>query len=71
MTDMKKEMATQPKIASWMVEMQMEHNLPIEITIGEKCEELQAITFNYEEEDENVVHWVVDKCVNRFVSLYG
>ena len=68
---MKKEMATQPKIASWMVEMQVEHNLPIEITIGKKCEELQTITFNYEEEDENVVHWVVDKCINRFVNLYG
>ena len=68
---MKKVMATQPKIASWMVEMQMDHNLPIEITIGEKEEELQSITLNFDEEDENAVHWMVDKCVNRFVKLYG
>ena len=68
---MKKEMATQPKIASWMVEMQMQQNLPIEIIVGEKIEELLVITLNYDEEDENAVHWLVDKCVNRFVSLYG
>lgn len=68
---MKKVMATQPKIASWMVEMQMDHNLPIEITIGEKEDELQAITLNFDEEDENAVHWMVDKYVNRFVKLYG
>lgn len=68
---MKKVMATQPKIASWMVEMQMDHNLPIEITIGEKEDELQSITLNFDEEDENAVHWMVDKCVNRFVKLYG
>lgn len=68
---MKKVMATQPKIASWMVEMQMDHNLPIEITIGEKEDELQTITLNFDEEDENAVHWMVDKCVNRFVKLYG
>ena len=66
---MKKEMATQPKIASWMVEMQMEHSLPIEITIGDKLEELQVITLNYDEEDENAVHWLAYKCVNRFVSI--
>lgn len=68
---MKKVMSAQPKIASWMVEMQMDHNLPIEITIGEKEDELQTITLNFDEEDENAVHWMVDKCVNRFVKLYG
>jgi len=68
---MKKVMSAQPKIASWMVEMQMDHNLPIEITIGEKEDELQAITLNFDEEDENAVHWMVDKCVNRFVKLFG
>ncbi len=68
---MKKEIAVQPKIASWMVEMQMEHNLPIDIKVGENVQELKAVTLFYEEEDENAMHWLVDKCVNRFVSIYG
>ena len=68
---MKKEIAVQPKIASWMVEMQMEHNLPIDIKVGENVQELKAVTLSYEEEDENAMHWLVDKCVNRFVSIYG
>ena len=67
---MKKEIAVQPKIASWMVEMQMEHNLPIDIKVGENVQELKAVILLYEEEDEKAMHWLVDKCVNRFVSIY-
>jgi len=68
---MKQELAVQPKIAAWMVEMQMEHSLPIDITVGSKIEELRTVTLFFEEEDENAVHWLVDKCVNRFIKLYG
>lgn len=48
---MKKELAVQPKIAAWMVEMQMEHSLPIDITVGSKIEELRTVTLFFEEED--------------------
>lgn len=60
-----------PKIANWMVEMQMEHSLPIEITIGEKKEEHVNVIFCFDEDDENALHWMFDKCVNRYIKTYG
>ena len=57
----KKEYYVQPKIAAKLVELNQEHALPVNITIGECVGSLTQITFEYELIDYHIVAWLVNK----------
>ena len=44
----RKEYYAQPKIVARIVELNQEHALPVNITVGEVMNGLQGITFEYE-----------------------
>lgn len=62
-----RELALQPKIASWMMEMVVEHSLPLEIHVQESINDLKKVVLNYEAEDESMAEWVICKCIDRFL----
>ena len=62
------EMATPPKVARWMVEMQMEHALPINITIGEHQADFKLVTLRYKKEDEKAFLWMIEKCLGQYIN---
>lgn len=55
------------KLANSLVNKQMEHSLPIEITIGPKAEDMVLTTIACNKEDENALLWVIEKSL--FESL--
>ena len=57
----KKEFYVQPKIAAKIVELQVEHTLPVNIIVGELVKGLKPVTFEYELIDHNLVAWLVNK----------
>ncbi len=61
------ELALQPKIVSWMMEMVVEHSLPLEIHVQETINDLKKIILHYEAEDESMVEWVTCKCIDRYL----
>ena len=65
----KKEYYAQPKIVSKIVELSIEHSLPVNITVGEHVEGLTSITFEYELIDYHIVAWLVDKGTQLYTCL--
>ncbi len=58
-----------PKIATKIVELQVEHALPVNIIVGEKVDGLKPITFEYELIDHNLVAWLVNKGTQFYTEL--
>ena len=53
-----------PKVERHIVNLQMEHSLPVEIIRGKKNEEGEVeMTLNYELEDYGAYTWLVNKSV--------
>ena len=65
----KKVYYVQPKIATKIVELQVEHALPVNIIVGEKVDGLKPITFEYELIDHNLVAWLVNKGTHYYTCL--
>ncbi len=65
----KKEMSTQPKVAAKMVELQMEHNLPVNITIGKMNDGLKEVALEYDLIDYYAMAWIVNKAVEWYSKL--
>ena len=63
-----RKMLVQPKIAADIMELQLQHALPIEITLGNIVEEgLREVTMKYELEDYALYSWLVDKATNNYI----
>ena len=62
-----RELVLQPKIVTWMMEMVVEHSLPMEIHVQESINDLKKVVLNYEAEDESMAEWVICKCIDRFL----
>lgn len=62
-----RELVLQPKIVTWMMEMAVEHSLPLEIHVQESINDLKKVVLNYEAEDESMAEWVICKCIDRFL----
>ena len=65
----KKEMSTQPKVAAKMVELQMEHNLPVNIIIGKMNDGLKEVALEYDLIDYYAMAWIVNKAVEWYSKL--
>lgn len=59
----------QPKIATKIVELQVEHALPVNIIIGECVGNLTSITFEYELIDYYIMAWLVNKGTQFYTEL--
>ena len=58
-----------PKIATKIVELQVEHALPVNIIIGECVGNLTSITFEYELIDYYIMAWLVNKGTQFYTEL--
>lgn len=56
------------KMANYIVNMQMEHSLPIEITIGAKADDMVLTTIACSKINDNAVIWVVEKAISDFLK---
>ena len=65
----RKEYYAQPKIVARIVELNQEHALPVNITVGEVMNGLQGITFEYELVDYYLVAWLVNKGTRYYTCL--
>jgi hypothetical protein len=65
----KKVYYVQPKIATKIVELQVEHALPVNIIIGECVGNLTSITFEYEKIDYYIMAWLVTKGTQFYTEL--
>ena len=65
----KKEYCVQPRIAAKIVELQVEHALPVNVIVGELVDGLKPITFEYELIDHNLVAWLVNKGTHYYTTL--
>lgn len=61
----------QPKIVEKMVEMQVEHDLPVEIIIGEEKDGLIDIICEYELIDYYAYAWLLNKAIQYFTQFPG
>ncbi len=59
----------QPKIVEKIVELQVQHDLPVNIIIGEEMDELVQIVFEYELIDYYLVQWLINKGTQYFTQL--
>ena len=59
----------QPKIATKIVELQVEHALPVNIIVGECVGNLTSITFAYELIDYYIMAWLVNKGTQFYTEL--
>lgn len=61
------EIAVLPEIAQKIVDLQMEHELPIGIALGGKTNSLQIVTLEYMfGEDALLVQWMVKHAENMY-----
>ncbi len=63
------ERLAQQKIVDKIVELQMQHALPVNITIGKEIEGLRQIIFEYEMIDYYAVQWLINKSVQCITKL--
>lgn len=61
------ELLLQPKIVSRIMEMQVEHSLPLEIELQENINGMKKVVLRYKAEDELMVDWVTEKCIDNFL----
>ena len=61
------ELLLQPKIVSRIMEMQVEHSLPLQIELQENINGMKKVVLRYKAEDELMVDWVTEKCIDNFL----
>ena len=61
--------SVQPKILEKMIELQVQHDLPVNIIVGEKEDELVKVTLEYELIDHDVANWLINKGSQYFCEL--
>lgn len=59
----------QPKIAAWIIELQTEHTLPVNIIVGGIVEGLKKLTFEYDMIDYHLVAWLLNKGTQYYTGL--
>ena len=59
----------QPKVLEKMMELQVQHDLPVHITVGDEEDGLVQVLFEYELIDYYVVAWLLNKGVQNFLNL--
>lgn len=59
----------QPKILEKMIELQVQHDLPVHITVGDEEDGLVRVFFEYELIDYYVVAWLINKGTQHFMKL--
>ena len=65
----KKECLVQPKIAARIMDLQLQHALPVNIIVGEVIEGLKKMTFEYELIDHYAVSWLLNKGTQYYTGL--
>ena len=65
----RKQYYAQPKIVSKIVELQLQHSLPVNIIVGECVGNLTSITFEYEKIDYHIMAWLVNKGTQFYTCL--
>ena len=65
----RKETLVQPKIAAKIVELQAEHNLPVNITIREGSKGMKFVVFEFDLIDYNAFAWLVNKGTAYYTGL--
>lgn len=65
----KKECLMQPKIAAKIMDLQLEHALPVNIIIGEVIDGLKSVTLEYELIDHYAVSWLLTKGTAYYTEL--
>jgi len=66
-----KVMLVQPKIAANIMVLQLQHALPVNITIGMNEGRMKKVSIMYKEHDENMVEWLVDKATQMFLQSWN
>ena len=61
--------SVQPKILWKMIQLQILHDLPVEIIVGERDKELIKVTLKYELIDHDVANWLINKGSQYFCEL--
>ena len=59
----------QKKIVEKIMELQMQHALPVNIIVGKEMEDLQQVIFEYELIDYYIVQWLINKGVAYYTNL--
>lgn len=59
----------QPKVLEKMMELQVQHDLPVHFTVGDEEDGLVQVLFEYELIDYYVVAWLLNKGVQNFLNL--
>lgn len=65
----KKEYLVQPKIATYIMELHLQHALPVDIIIGDMTEGFKSVTFKYEPIDYYLVAWLINKGNQFYTGL--
>ena len=65
----RKEYLVQPRIAAYIMELQLQHALPVNIIVGEIVDGLKLVTFEYELINYNLVLWMIDKGNQYYTGL--
>lgn len=67
--DMEKQnIAVAPEIAQKIIDMQVQHDLPINIIIGEEIGGLQLLTFEYHKIDYSAFAWMMSATIKKLVT---
>lgn len=65
----RKEYLVQPRIAAYIMELQLQHALPVNIIVGEMVDGLKSVTFEYELIDWHLVSWLINKGNQYYTGL--
>ena len=65
-----------PDIAQTMIDLQLEHSIPVEIIVGERetdenGDEQQELSCEYKEEDWHAFKWLIEKAIVVYVNGLG
>ena len=63
------ERMAQPKIVEKMMELQVQHALPVNIIVGKEIDGLRQVIFEYDLIDYYIVQWLINKGVQYFTQL--
>lgn len=58
-----------PSVIRLMVDLQMEHDLPVNIFIGPKVKDLRLLSLVFEKEDEPFAMLLLEKCLNDYIRM--
>lgn len=59
-----KQLALAPKLVKELLNAVCNHNLPINIVVGRNEGSLKMITLSYDERDEGLVDWIINRVEN-------